>query len=74
MYIYIFFSISTSIYNFPFAGCDTGSSEMMWQKMAVVQTVANKLSSELWQEMAAGLQSPENTIYSASTQVVQGVH
>ena len=36
----------------------------MWQKMAV-QTVADKLSSEIWQEMS--VQSPENTIYSAST-------
>lgn len=30
-----------------------------------VQTVADKFSAELWQEMA--VQSPENTIYSAST-------
>ena len=35
-----------------------------------VQTVASKLSSEIWREMA--IQSPENTIYSASTQKTKG--
>ena len=37
----------------------------MWRRVAAVQTVASRLSSELWEELA--VQSPETTIYSAST-------